>query len=87
MGTVSHVIKATERCRMKRLLLIAVMGTIAPAFADTPSPAPPQPSAPVSKSAKTDFTKPFIYDGLRQQAPSNPVDHPTVELKAGPEAR
>jgi len=72
---------------MKILLLITLLGMVVPALADTPSPAPPQPSAPASKSAKTDFTKPFIYDGLRQQAPSNPVDHPTVELKAGPGAR
>ena len=69
---------------MKRLLLIAVMGVGAPAFADTPAPAPPTPSASVSKDAKTDFTKPFIYDGLRQQAPKPHVDQPTVELKAGP---
>jgi hypothetical protein len=55
-----------------------------PAFADTASPTPPAPSAPVSSGAKTDFTKPFIYDGLRRQVRSNPQDHPSVELKAGP---
>ncbi|HET7083281.1 MAG TPA: hypothetical protein VFI23_00810 [Rhizomicrobium sp.] len=72
---------------MKRLFLIAMMGMVAPAFADTPSPAPTQPSAPVSKSAKTDFTKPFVDDRLvAQRLPAEP-DHPTVELKAGPGAR
>lgn len=72
---------------MKQLLLIAVMVMAVPAFAaETASPSPP--SAPVSKGAKTDFTKPFVYDGLRQQLPPKPqVDHPSVELKAGPEAR
>ena len=57
----------------------------APAFADTASPAPPPSSAPVSKDAKTDFTKPFVYDRLVQQLPPNPVDSPSVELKAGPQ--
>ena len=72
---------------MKLLLLIAVMVMAAPAFAETASPAPPPPSAPVSKGAKTDFTKPFIYDGLSQQIPPPPQDHPSVELRAGPGAR
>ncbi len=73
---------------MKRLLLIAVMMMMAaPAFAEPASPAPPKPSAPVSKYAKTDFTKPFIYDGLSQQLPPPPQDHPSVELKAGPGPR
>ena len=72
---------------MKRLLLIAVMVTAAPAFAEPASPAPPPPSAPVSKHAKTDFTKPFVYDALSQQAPLPPQDRPSVELKAGPGAR
>ena len=69
---------------MKRLLLIAAMVMAAPAFADTPSAAPPTPSASVSKGAKTDFTKPFIYDGLRQQLPPPAQDHPSVDLKVGP---
>jgi hypothetical protein len=69
---------------MKRLLLIAVMVMAAPAFADTMPPSPPPPDASVSKGAKTDFTKPFIYDGLRRQLPPPPQDHPSVELKAGP---
>ena len=74
---------------MKRFILIAVMMMAAPAFAaETASPSPPQPSAPVSKGAKTDFTKPFIDDRLAQQSPPKPqVDHPSVELKAGSEAR
>ena len=70
---------------MKLILTTAfsALALSAPAFAETP----PAPSATVSKSAKTDFTKPFVYDGLRQQLPPNPVDHPSVELKAGPEAK
>ncbi|HUE63658.1 MAG TPA: hypothetical protein VMO78_04720 [Rhizomicrobium sp.] len=71
---------------MKLLLLIAVMVMAAPAFADTAAPTP-RPSAQVNKAAKTDFTKPFIYDGLRQQLPSKPQDQPSVELKAGPASR
>ena len=72
---------------MERLLLIAVMVMAAPAIAETGPPAPPPPSAPVGKGAKTDFTKPFVYDGLLRQAPPPPQDHPSVELKAGPGAR
>jgi hypothetical protein len=42
----------------------------------------------VRKDGKTDFTKPFIYDGLRQQLPTGPqVPPPHVELKAGPGPR
>ena len=69
---------------MKRLLLIAVLVMAAPALADTPSAAPPTPSASMSKGTKTDFTKPFIYDGLRQQLPPPAQDHPSVDLKEGP---
>ncbi len=69
---------------MKRLLLIAMMVMVAPAFAETAQPAP---SVPVNKGAKTDFTKPFVYDALSRQAPPPPQDHPTVELKAGPGAK
>ena len=68
---------------MKRLVLIGLMVTAAPAFAQTA--APPAPSAPAGKDAKTDFTKPFVYDRLGQQVPpKSQVDHPSVELKAGP---
>ena len=67
---------------MKVFLLIAAMALATSAFAETaPVTAP---SAPASKAGKTDFTKPFIYDGLRRQLPPNPRDHPTVELNAGP---
>jgi hypothetical protein len=72
---------------MKRILLIAVMMIAAPAFAEPASPAAPPPIAPVSNHAKTDFTKPFVYDGLSQQLPPPPQDHPSVELKAGPGPR
>jgi hypothetical protein len=67
---------------MKRLLLVAAIAMATPAFADAPPTVPAAPSASVSKGAKTDFTKPFIYDGLRRQAPPPPQDHPSVELKA-----
>lgn len=74
-----------------KLILTTVLSTLmlsAPAFADTASPAPPAPSAPVSKDGKTDFAKPFVYDRLGQQSPPRPqMDHPYVELKAGPAAR
>jgi len=74
---------------MRRIVTITLCALVlsAPAFAETASPAPPQPSAPVSKDAKTDFTKPFVYDRLVQLAPKPPTDHPQVELKAGPEAK
>jgi hypothetical protein len=74
---------------MKLSLTIALSSLMlsAPAFAETALPATPPPSAPVSKDAKTDFTKPFVYDRLSQQAPRPHVDHPTVELTAGPEAK
>jgi hypothetical protein len=70
-----------------RLVLTAALSALmlsAPAFAKTASPAP---SAPVSKDGKTDFTKPFVYDRLGQQLPPKPMDHPYVDLKAGPGAR
>jgi hypothetical protein len=69
---------------MKVFLLIAAMALATSAFAETAPVTPPLPSAPASKAGKTDFTKPFIYDGLRRQLPPNPQDHPTVELNAGP---
>jgi hypothetical protein len=69
---------------MKIVLLIAAMTLAAPAFAETAPVTPPPASAQASKTGKTDFTKPFIYDGLRRQLPPNPQDHPTVELNAGP---
>jgi hypothetical protein len=53
-----------------KLILTTALSTLmlsAPAFAETASPAPPAPSAPVSKDGKTDFTMPFIYDGLALQ--------------------
>jgi hypothetical protein len=72
---------------MKVFLLIAVVTLAAPAFAETTPPAPPSPSAPVSKD-KTDFTKPFVYDRLAQQAPPGPsAPRPHVEITAGPGAR
>jgi len=72
---------------MKLILTTAlcVLMLSAPALADTASPAPPASNAPTSKAGKTDFTKPFVYDGLRQQLPPSPVDHPQVELRAGPQ--
>jgi len=69
---------------MRAFLLIAAMALAAPALAETAPVTPPPPSAPASKAGKTDFTKPFIYDGLRRQSPPNPQDHPIVELNAGP---
>ena len=68
---------------MKVFVLIAAMTLATSAFAETAPVTPPSPSAPASKAGKTDFTKPFIYDGLRRQLPPNPQDHPTVELNAG----
>lgn len=70
---------------MKAVSLILLLAVAAPAFAETASPTPPSPSAPVSKNAKTDFTKPFIYDALSRQAPPPHRDRPSVELKAGPQ--
>jgi len=68
---------------MRVLLLIVAMMLATPAIAETAPLAPPSPATPVSK-AKTDFTKPFIYDGLRQQSPPKPPpDRPHVELNAG----
>jgi hypothetical protein len=70
------------------LILSTVLSALmlsAPAFAETASPTPPAPSAPGSKNAKTDFTKPFIYDALSRQAPPPHQDRPSVELKAGPQ--
>jgi len=64
---------------MRVFLLIAAVTLAAPAFAETLAPS--SPTAPVSK-AKTDFTKPFIYDGLRRQVPPK-QDRPHVELNAG----
>ena len=64
---------------MRVFLLIAAVTLAAPAFAETLAPS--SPTAPVSK-AKTDFTKPFIYDGMRQQSPPK-QDRPHVELNAG----
>jgi|GEM_PF-2576430 hypothetical protein len=72
---------------MKRLFLIAVLVMAAPAFAETAPPAPPPTGAPVSKDAKTDFTKPFVDDRLLPLRLKPAVDTPTVELKAGPGAR
>ena len=73
---------------MRVLLLIAAMVLAAPAFAETASPAPPRLNAPVSKDSKTDFTKPFIYDGLKRQLPPEPVVPPPIpELKADPGSR
>ena len=71
---------------MKLILTTALSGLMlsAPVFAET---APPTPTAPVSKNSKTDFTKPFVYDRLGQQLPPKPVDHPQVELRAGPETK
>lgn len=71
---------------MKLILTTAVSALMlsAPAFAETAPPAPP--STP--KDAKTDFTKPFIYDGLKQQVPPQPQPPaPYIELKAGPESK
>ena len=50
-------------------------------------PASSAPSSPMSKDAKTDFTKPFIYDGLKQQAPPNAAPAPYTELRAGAGAK
>ena len=66
---------------MRVFLLIAAVTLAAPAFAETTPLAPSSPATPVSK-AKTDFTKPFIYDGLRRQVPPK-QDRPHVELNAG----
>jgi hypothetical protein len=57
---------------MRVFLMIGLLTIAAPAFAETGSPA-----------GKTDFTKPFIYDGLRQQLPPSHVDRPSVDLTAG----
>ena len=76
-----------ERWPMKRLVLTAVTMMAAAVLAETAPPAPSTPTASASKDAKTDFTKPFVDDRLVQQAPPNPVDHPSVELKAGPGPR
>jgi hypothetical protein len=68
---------------MMVFLLVAAVTLAAPALAETTPLAPSSPTAPVSK-AKTDFTKPFIYDGLRRQSPPKPPpDRPHVELNAG----
>jgi len=66
-----------------KLILATALFTLmlsAPGFAETPAPA--------SKDAKTDFTKPFVYDRLSQQAPPAPQPPPPqVELRAGPVAK
>jgi hypothetical protein len=64
-----------------KVLCFAMLLAAAPAFAET---ATPLPSAPATNAAKTDFTKPFVYDALSRQAPKPHVDHPTVEVSAGP---
>jgi hypothetical protein len=71
---------------MKLILTTALSALMlsAPAFAET---APSPPSSTVRKDGKTDFTKPFIYDGLKQQLPANAPPPPYIELKAGPGAR
>ena len=51
------------------------------------APAWSAPASPVSKDGHTDFTKPFIYDGLKQQAPPNAAPPPPTELRAGPGAK
>jgi hypothetical protein len=70
---------------MRLILTITISALMlsAPAFAETASLSPP-PSGPVSK-AKTDFTKPFVDDRVVPQRLKTPQDHPTVELKAGPQ--
>lgn len=65
---------------MRVFFLVAAMALAAPAAAQTAS----QPSAPVRKDGKTDFTRPFVNDRLVQQAPSNPPPAPHTELNAGP---
>jgi hypothetical protein len=71
---------------MRLILTITISALMlsAPAFAETASPSPP-PSGPVSKDAKTDITKPFVDDRVVPQRLKTPQDHPTVELKAGPQ--
>jgi len=68
-----------------KLILTTVLSALmlsAPAIAEPASP------APASKDAKTDFTKPFVYDRLSQQVPPAPQPPPPqIELKAGPAAK
>ena len=59
---------------MKVFLLIAALAVAAPAFAETDPPA-----------SKTDFTKPFVDDRLLPVRVKAPADHPSVELRAGPD--
>jgi hypothetical protein len=68
---------------MRVFLLMAAMTLATSALAETAPVTSPLPSTPTSKVGKTDFTKPFIYDGMRRQLPPNPQDRPVVELNAG----
>jgi hypothetical protein len=72
---------------MRLILTITISALMlsAPAFAESASPATPPSNAPVSKDAKTDFTKPFVDDRVMPHRLKTPQDHPSVELKAGPQ--